>query len=312
MSEKGSSSGIRLVLSDKRIYAILIAVLLLSIVAIGYVVTTSSGIQSEPLPVVNIGDHVYVDYVGFFAPNPGGWVFDTSKRIVAYDDAITKSLYFHQREPKEYTSLNFTAGISGNLLDPFIDGVVGMIVTQTKTISIPAENAYPVNPENIVSLPLNQSVPVLETISINEFVSTYELTPSLGLQVQHSYWEWNMVVVNISGDIVTYQNEPWIDQIVSAYGDPSEDPRDGWYQRVIAVDPSANGGLGQITVANLITSQDAYQKKGLDNDMRYFTLVEVNEESKTFTLHYNDQNYIGELAGRTLYFEITVNKVLKG
>jgi hypothetical protein len=77
-----------------------------------------------------------------------------------------------------------------------------------------------------------------------------------------------------------------------------------------------SGGIGQIKVKNFITAQDVYQKKGQNYDetlstLRWFTLIDVDEASGQFTILYNADNYVGELADRPLYFEVTVTKILK-
>jgi len=112
------------------------------------------------------------------------------------------------------------------------------------------------------------------------------------------------------------QSEPYLGQIISSYGNPESDPRDGWYQKVIGINASADGGIGQIKVQNFITAQDVYQKKGQNYDetlstLRWFTLIGVDEAKGEFTIIYNAENYVGELAGRPLYFEVTVTKILK-
>ena len=38
---------------------------------------------------------------------------------------------------------------------------------------------------------------------------------------------------------------------------------------------------------------------------------DVDEVKGEFTVIYNAENYVGELAGRPLYFEVTVTKILK-
>lgn len=298
-------------LASRKVTSILIVALLISIGVISYIVGTSSSVKSQSLPVVESGDMVYVDYVGTFATNPGGWVFDTSKRTVGLDDSIVKSLYFIKRQDTEYKPLNFTAGTATNYLRPFVKGVLGMTVTQTKTILIDAKDAYPLNPNYFGTSPLIQEAQVIENMSTSDFQNTYSTTPQIGMTLKHYFWEWNLTVINIQGDKVVLQNQPYVGQIVSSYGNPETDLRDGWYQRVIEVNASAYGGIGTIKVQNLITLQDIYQKKGTNFDQKKFTLIDVNETAGVFAVVFNDQNYIGELTGRPLIFEVTVTKILK-
>lgn len=298
-------------LASRRIYTVLIVLLLISIVTVGYVLLNSPIIRAEALPVVERGDMVYVDYIGYFADNPGGWVFDTNIRSVAFDDGIAKSLYFVKREPKDYKALNFTAGTATNLLKPFVEGVVGMTVTEKKTIYVPVEQAYPVAFPALRTNLIDMEVPVIYRLNLSEFQNLYKTDPTVGMTLKHSFWEWDTEVIDLNAERVIMQNEPRVGMIVSAFGDPEKDPRDGWYQQVISVDPTAYDGNGLIIVRNLISPQDIYQKKGTDYDRRKFTLFDVDMTNRTYTVILNDEGYIGELAGRALIFEVTVTRVLK-
>lgn len=298
-------------LASRKAYTVLIALLLISIGTIGYVLLNSSVIRAESLPVVERGDMVYVDYIGYFADNPGGWVFDTNVRTVAFDDGIAKSLYFLKREPKEYKALNFTAGTATNLLKPFVDGVVGMTVTEKKTIYVPVEQAYPVALPALRTNLIDMEVPVIYRLNVTEFENLYKKTPTVGMTVKHAFWEWDTEVIDLNGERVIMQNEPQIDMIISAFGNPEEDARDGWYQQVISIDPAAYDGNGLIVVRNLISPQDKFQKKGTDYDSKKFTLFDVDMTNRTFTVILNDEGYVGELAGRALFFEVTVTRVIK-
>lgn len=316
MSERIPSSKDPSLLTNTKVTTLLIVALLVSVVTIGYVTATSNSINSEKYPSVEIGDMVYADYVGYFPTHPGGWIFDTNKRAIGLDDSLMKSLFNVKRNASDYGPLNFTAGTSKNLLKAFVDGVVGMMVTETKGIYISAEDGYPIDPEAIVHIPLVLTAPVIQNFTLTQFQSTYNANPVIGMVVKHYFWEWDTRVKSIEGDKIVMQSEPYLGQIISSYGNPESDPRDGWYQEVIGIDPSANGGMGLIKVQNFITAQDVYQKKGQNFDenlstMRWFTLIGVDEANGQFTIIYNAENYVGELADRPLYFEVTVTKILK-
>jgi len=303
-------------LTNVKVTTLLIVALLVSIVTIGYVTATSNSVNTELYPSVEIGDMVYVEYVGYFPTHPGGWIFDTNKRSIGLDDSLMKSLFNVKRDPKDYTPLNFTAGTAKNLLKPFVDGVVGMMVTETKGIFISTEEGYPIAQEGIVHVPLVLTAPVIQNLTLTQFQTTYDSNPVIGMVVKHYFWEWDTRVKGIEGDKIIMQSEPYLGQIISSYGNPESDPRDGWYQEVIGINASVDGGIGQIKVQNFITAQDVYQKKGQNYDetlqtLRWFTLIDVNEANGQFTIIYNAENYVGELADRPLYFEVTVTKILK-
>jgi FKBP-type peptidyl-prolyl cis-trans isomerase 2 len=290
---------------------LLIAALFVSIATIGYVTATSKSVDTELYPFVEIGDMVYVEYVGYFPTHPGGWIFDTNKRSIGTDDSLIKSLYFVEREPADYTPLNLSAGMSKNYLKTFVDGVVGMMVTQTKGIYIAEKDGYPLVADNFAIFPIIQIAPVIQNITLSEFRSAYESNPVNGMLLKHYFWEWDVRVKTVIGDKVVMQSEPYIGQIISSYGDPSSDQRDGWYQKVISINTSADGGAGRIRVQNFIAEQDIFQRKGADFDGRLFTLIDVDTSRGEFSVAYNSENYVGELASRPLFFEITVTKVLK-
>jgi FKBP-type peptidyl-prolyl cis-trans isomerase 2 len=303
-------------LTNVKVTTLLIVALLVSIVTIGYVTATSNSVGTELYPFVDIGDMVYVEYVGYFPTHPGGWIFDTNKRTIGLDDSLTKSLFNVKRDAKDYTPINFSAGTAKNLLKPFVDGVVGMMVTQTKNIYISAEDGYPIDSEGIVHIPLILIAPVKQNLTVTQFKTTYGEYPVLGMVKQHYFWEWDTRVIGIEGDKIIMQSEPYLGQTISSYGNPESDPRDGWYQKVVGINASADGGIGQVKVQNFITAQDIYQKKGQNYDesmsaLRWFTLIDVDEAKGEFTIIYNADNYVGELAGRPLYFEVTVTKIIK-
>jgi FKBP-type peptidyl-prolyl cis-trans isomerase 2 len=298
-------------LANRKVMAMLIALLFISVAVIGYISATSSTISSTKLPVVEYGDLVYVNYIGTFVDNPGGWVFDTNERIAAYNVSLEKSLFFSLRDDAQYVPLNFTAGVSENYLKPFVDGVLGMSVYQTKRVYVPIEEGYSLVTENIESFPLVMEAPIYQNYSYAEFLNAYKVDPSIGLSVKHVFWGWDCSVYDIIGDKIILQSHPVVGQIVSGFGDPAVNSRDGWYQKVLEVNQPLNTGNGIIKVQNLITPQDIYQKKGTNPDKKLFTLLDVNETMGTFTVIYNTPTYIGELAGRALYFDITITAVKK-
>ena len=110
--------------------------------------TNTSGInsaynQNQTAPTeVQSGDDVEVYYTGKFT---NGTVFDTN---------------VNNGRP----TLNFTAGAS-QVIPGFDNAVIGMKLNETKTVTIPANDAYgPVNTKLIISVPLskfgNQTVKV--------------------------------------------------------------------------------------------------------------------------------------------------------
>ena len=62
------------------------------------------------------------------------------------------------------------------------------------------------------------------------------------------------------------------------------------------------------TVRHIISPSDVYNVKGTDSDGKSFILSAYNATAGTFQMHRSNSEtgYNGELAGRTLFFEVTV------
>lgn len=112
----------------KPVYALAIIVVIAIIVAVAYMATRGNAAPS----VVAVGDNVSVYYTGTLT---NGTVFDSNVG----------------KQP-----LQFTVG-SGQLIKGFDQGVIGMKLNETKTITIPANEAYgEVNASQIVTVPRSQ------------------------------------------------------------------------------------------------------------------------------------------------------------
>ena len=139
-----------------------IAVLLLvsTILASG---CTDSGSEGGDSREVKSGDTVQVDYTGKLE---NGTVFDTSREDVAKQEGMYV-------EGREYAPLTFVAG-SGQVIQGFDKGVIGMKVGEEKTIEIPPEEAYgEYNEAGILVIPIeelnitNQGFACKRVVSIN-------------------------------------------------------------------------------------------------------------------------------------------------
>lgn len=107
--------------------------------------------------IVKNGTTVYVDYIGKFE---NGTVFDTSIKSVAEENGI-------YNPNRTYKPLKFTVG-EHQMIKGFENAVIGMHVGETKTITIPPEEAYGVKDNRLII-----------TIPINAFNNT-NITPTVG------------------------------------------------------------------------------------------------------------------------------------
>jgi peptidylprolyl isomerase len=128
---------------------------------------------------VKPGDTVQVDYVGKFE---NGTVFDTSIEEVAQEEGI----YNAQRE---YIPLTVIAG-SGQVIEGFDEGLIGMTEGEEKTLTIPPEKAYGEYNESWV-----QEVP-LEELNMSE-------KPEVG-QVYSSIYGGQFKVIAVNETHVTF------------------------------------------------------------------------------------------------------------
>lgn len=108
----------------------------------------AASLTGEGTQTVKSGDNIIVDYIGRLAD---GTVFDTSVESVA------KACNTYTPERSYTEGLSFSAG-AGQMIAGFDAGVLGMKIGQTKTINIPAKDAYGErSEENIVTYPLSEA-----------------------------------------------------------------------------------------------------------------------------------------------------------
>jgi len=120
----------------------------------------TNGVDTTMAGTVKKGDKIAVDYVGTLED---GTLFDTSV------EAEAKKAGMPARP--SYAPLSFTVG-AGQMIAGFDAGVVGMALNETKTVKIPAKDAYGEWTEDAVqSLPTKQLAEMLNA------------TPKLGMQL---------------------------------------------------------------------------------------------------------------------------------
>ena len=299
--------------TKKMLLALIVAGIVLSFVAIGYVWITGAGRSSVAATggIVN-GDSVTLNYIGRLAD---GRVFDTSMLDVAEDNArYPKSLTFNLRSNDSYEPFTMTAGNygSGGTIKGFALGVIGMHVNETKLIEVLPGDGYAVNPDMVRTMDIVQQVPATEVMTVEQFKSVFQTDPILMQTLPHFFWGWNVVVAFNDSGMVTIQHWPIVGQTVYPFGDPNdlESPL-GWPVVVESFDPNGLNGNGMTTVRHVITSSDVYNVKGTDSDGSSFVLSGYNATAGTFQIHKSDSQsgYNGELAGRTLIFEVMIVSV---
>jgi len=295
------------------VMAIVVAAIVLSVVAIGYVLYSNSQAHTlDETPAIVAGDKVKMNYTGRLAD---GRVFDTSKLEVALDDALyPKSLTFQLRDNDSYEPFDMEAGKtgSGGTIEGFAYGVIGLHAGDHQIIEVPVGEGYELNPDMLRTVDLQEDIYAIEVMTEEQFRDSFGSEPILLRSYTHFFWGWDVLVVERVAGMVTLRHEPYVGQVVQPFGDPdnTDDPA-GWDVVVEGYDPAANDGLGTVSIRHVVSAGDVYNVKGTDADGATFVLWSFNATSASFQIHRSDSEagYNGELAGRLLYFEVEIISV---
>jgi FKBP-type peptidyl-prolyl cis-trans isomerase 2 len=299
----------------KMITALIVVAIVVAFVAIGYVMYSLGGHGGGTQRTIVSGDKVTLDYIGTL---PDGRVFDTSIRSVAYDDAdYPKSLTFSLRDNSSYEQFSMTAGNygSGGTIKGFALGVLGLQEGDRKIIEVAPEDGYALLPQRLNTFNITDKVPITEVMTEAQYAGYFGVSPTKLDVVSHPFWGWNVLVADVSGGTVTIKSQPTVGQGVYPYGNPNTqtDPS-GWEIRVIGYDPLADGGVGEITIQNMVSAEDVYHVKGADSSGNAIIIWSFDDFNQTFQVHssYSDYGYNAEVSGRTLFFEVTIITVEAG
>lgn len=262
---------------------------------------------------VKKGDTISVNYSGSLQD---GKVFDTNIESVAKEYDLIKP---------EYVPLEFTVGEPG-MIKGFDEGVVGMKVGETKTVTVlPVDGYGPVDPELISAYDIIENIsakensfPKVFNISLEEFEATYGPGHNKSDNVIPPGTNINLTILNISNVVslsynlkaeyqIFTQNSPWNMTVVKIN------------ETNITIKPSVKKN------DTVRLPLDQFQKTpwtstviGVTDDnitLRHNSIPETKIQSMfgTMTVRFNetsffiDQNH--ELAGKTLIFNITMNSI---
>jgi FKBP-type peptidyl-prolyl cis-trans isomerase 2 len=299
--------------TGKLVMALLIAAIVISVGAISFVVyTNSQATKSLTLPAIKAGDAVMMNYIGRFAD---GRVFDTSILSVGLNNALyPKSLTYSVRANDSYTPFNMTAGNygSGGTIKGFALGVIGLHQGGQAIIDVKPGDAYPVNSSTVQTVELHQKIPLLQSMTDLQFTTSFGADPVVGQVYKHFFWGWDVVVVSDQAGLVIIRQDPTIGQVVYPFGDPNDFTKpSGWPVTVEIYDPSAYGGQGLIEISHGVSQADVYEVKGVEISGATFVISGFNSTAGTFQISKSDSStgYNAEIAGRELFFEVTILKV---
>lgn len=261
---------------------------------------------------VKMGNNISVDYIGSLE---NGKVFDTSIEKLANENNLTS-------HGGGYKPLKFTVG-KGRVIKGFDEGVIGMKVGETKTLTIPPEKGYGLTKTELIHVfPIVQAIPETtemskemeipvsqfervvgpghkagETVGIPDTninltilnITTSKVSLSYKLKVGDTIWSkgapWNETVIKIDSKNITLRANVSRNDIVQLRGAP-------WNSTVVGLD-NVNITLRHNPIPETIVPSMFGQTK-----------VSFNETSIIM-----DQN--PELAGKTLVFKVTLVSIDK-
>ena len=231
------------------------------------------------------GDHVQFWYYGYVLYGDNmKVVFDTNIESVAKDNlTYPKALSF--KWPSRFEAFNTTVG-NFDIVEGLDYGIVGMHVNETKLIKVPYNLGYgPENPNLIETLPVEQWVPIEGTMNISAFGHLYKMDPQIDGTYFNKDYGWYFRIVNITNDIITYINI--VENGKTYY------PYEGFKDWSVEVDETKDGQVHIIRHAKEYTAlPDGGIVTVMDNGM-----IKVNKNN--------------ELRGKTLYFVVTLDNIIK-
>lgn len=268
-----------------------------------------SGCVQNSQKAVKIGDNVTVDYTGSLM---NGKVFDTSIESIAKENNLSVT--------KQFKPLQLTVG-KGQIIKGFEDGIIGMKVGESKTLTIPPEKAYgPKNPQLIRSFPIIEIIPLTRTfpkvleIPVDQFNQSFGPVYKIGQDVKIPETNINLTIQDITPSNITVLYNLKVGDELSQVGGP-------WNEIVINVDDK------NITTRSEVKKNDIVQLKGVpwnstvvELDSNNITLkhnsipdTKIQSPNGPVNIHFNETDIIidqnSELAGETLIFSVTIRSI---
>ena len=253
---------------------------------------------------VKMGDNVSIDYIGSL----NGKVFDTSIDNVAKENNLSVP-------NKKYKPIRFIVG-KGRLIQGVEEGVIGMKVGESKTLTIPPEKAYgQKDPQLVQTIPIIQKLPMIRIlpktfqIPVNQFNIIFGSNHKVGDIVKMPDTGINLTIMNINttSNVLVSHNLS-VGYKISQQGLP-------WNDTVIKIDEK------NITIKSEVEKNEKIQFEGVPWNT---TVIDVDSENMILRhnnipdtkiqngarVHFND-TYItmdenNELAGEIVLYNVTV------
>ncbi|MEW5761118.1 MAG: FKBP-type peptidyl-prolyl cis-trans isomerase [Candidatus Thermoplasmatota archaeon] len=235
---------------------------------------------------VEKGKKVKVDYFGYLGDYK---IFDTSIEEIGNNKNIPKAESFRERH--DYEPLEFLVG-SGDMIQGFDAGVVGMGIGETKRIKVESREGYG-KFEN-ATINMTETINVYETMNLTDFKKIYKVNDiKPNMVFVHSFWKWYITILALNEENLTFINMPNIGEKIKPYG---------WDTIVLSINSSANSGLGEIVL---------FHKPMKGMNMTYaneFPGVVKDIVDDKIYIEYNSSTH--KLGKEVLYFVVTVLEVI--
>ena len=268
------------------VYALIVTIIII-IAGVSAYWWSAGSHGSENVPIVKPGDKISVKYYGYIYYGGERVIFDTNIEEVAKDN-ITYPKAVSYKWTGNFNPLTFTVG-DHTMIPGFEKGVIGMKLNETKTIVVPPNEGYPFYWTKVQNYSLIQTIPVVENLTLQDFKKRFNQPNPLDNAVyrdnEHG-WYCLVLQINPTNNMVTIMNEPQIGK----YYQP--------YQNISAL---------KIYVENIKDGKIIYKY-----DIEKLPILLPNggiidwQNSTMFRINHNK-----EVAGKTLYFVVTVIKIEK-
>ncbi len=238
--------------------------------------------------VVKVGDKISVKYYGYIYYGGERRIFDTNIEEVAKDNATYPKTVSYKWSGN-FDLLTFTVG-NGSMIKGFDEGVRGMKLHERKTIVVPPDKGYAFSWNKVRNYSIEENVPIMQNLTLDEFQKRFGAQNPLENSVyRDKIYGWNALVIYVSGpkNLVTLINDPTVGDTYQPYNNIPNFK--------VHVEKIENG---IITVRYIIEKTPILMPNGGIID-------QVNKDS--FRVNYNQ-----EVAGKTLYFVVTIESIKSG
>ncbi len=266
----------------------------------------SGCIDQKNQKTVKLGDNVSIDFTGSI----NGTVFDTSIDSVAKENNLPN---------KTYKPLRFIVG-KEKVIKGLDEGIVGMKVGESKTLTIPPEMAYgQKDPQLVQIVPIIQNMSVTRSfpkfvdIPIDQFGEVFGANRKIGDRVQIPETNNSMIIKDLttSNVVLTYDFKvgdkisklaPWNETVIKI-DDNNITTKSGAKKDDIIIYP---GAVWNTTIIDINSDNITLKHNRIPE-------TKVRIPAGNMRVHFNDTHIIldvnNEYAGEILTFDVTIRSI---